>query len=183
MSTALSGAASRAGSRWWIEASGRVWGPYPHARLAEFVGEGRLTASSLVGRDAQGPFAPAALEPTLTGFFVPEAAEPERREDRAAPEVAGAPRPVLVFAALAASRIDLFEASLAAQGESVRVAAGLWIVRARCAAAPLRNLLSRRLREGDVLLTAEVDPAGAAWFALPGETDRAVRRVLAERRG
>ena len=87
-----------------------------------------------------------------------------------------------MFAALKSTRPDLFEAAVAAQGECVRISPGLWLVRARCAAAPLRNLLSRRLREGDVLVVAEVDAAQAAWFALPGETDRTLRRLLAERR-
>lgn len=170
--------------RWWIEAAGRVWGPYPQGRMEGFVAEGRLTASSLVSEAPEGPFAPAALEETLCALFVPGAAAAAAREaaPSARPEPVGVSRPLLVFAALKSTRADLFEATVAAQGECVRVAPGLWLVRARCAAAPLRNLLSRRLREGDVLVVTEVELAQAAWFALPGDTDRALRRLLSERR-
>ncbi len=166
--------------RWWIEAAGRVWGPYPQGRMEGFVAEGRLTASSLVAEAPEGPFAPAALEEALSGLFVSPATPAPAPAVR--PEPVGAARQLLVFAALKSTRPDLMEAALAAQGECVRVAPGLWLVRARCAAAPLRNLLSRRLREGDVLVVTEVDAAQAAWFALPGDTDRALRRLLAPAR-
>ena len=165
--------------RWWIEAAGRVWGPYPQARMEAFVAEGRLTAASLVGESSGGPFAPAALDAALTRLFVPE---PRAAASPARPEPVGAARPLLVFAALKEARADLFEAAVAAQGECVRVSPGLWLVRARCAAAPLRNLLSRRLREGDLLVVAEVDAGQAAWFALSGETDRTLRRLMAPAR-
>ena len=156
--------------RWWIEAEGRSWGPYPAERLAAFQDEGRFGAASLVSQAENGPFAPAALEPGLQALF---GSEPP--EAPVAPQV----RTLLVFAD-AGDGAAMFEASLGGHGEAVRVRPGLWLVRARETAAALRNALSRRLRAGEALLVVEAELADAAWFNLDGDTDRALRKVWAQ---
>lgn len=77
---------------WYIHASGRVWGPYPYSRMADFVGEGRLSPSSLVGSHPGGPFGAAERRRELLDLFAPpmlgvpaptsQAAEPQRPIDR-----------------------------------------------------------------------------------------------------
>jgi hypothetical protein len=77
---------------WYIHASGRVWGPYPYSRMAEFVGEGRLSPSSLVGSQPAGPFGAAERRPELLDLFAPpmpgapaptrQPVEPQRPIDR-----------------------------------------------------------------------------------------------------
>ena len=172
--------------RWWIEADGRVWGPYPAERLAGFRTEGRLGAASLVARAPDGPFQPAALAPELAALF------PEAAEAPAPAPALGIPAPASPAAALPAARALLVmtdaqeaacagvEASLGAHGAFVSVRPGLWLVRAREGAASLRNALSRRLRGADTLLVLEAPLSAAAWFNLDGATDRALRRLWAE---
>jgi len=97
---------------WYIQAAGRVWGPYPHTRMAEFVSEGRLSPSSLVGAQPGGPFGAAERRRELLDLFapaMPEAAapglqrpdpirEPARPAERQRPEsssaVAAPPEPI-----------------------------------------------------------------------------------------
>ncbi len=77
---------------WYIHASGRVWGPYPYSRMADFVGEGRLSPSSLVGSQPAGPFGAAERRRELLDLFAPpmpdalaptpQAVEPQRPLDR-----------------------------------------------------------------------------------------------------
>ena len=161
-------------SGWWIEAEGRVWGPYPAERLERFKAEGRFGAASLVSAEAAGPFAPAALEPALAEVF----AEAEHAADpaTASPSVL---RPLLAVADLRETPAASLEGALGAHGAWVRVQPGAWLVRARGGAPALRNALSRRLRPGEALLVVEAALEAAAWFNLDGETDRALRRLWA----
>ncbi len=165
---------------WWIEADGRVWGPYPADRLARFKAEGRLGAASLVADVAEGPFAPAALEPRLAALF-PEAAAASAEPRERTPQPDKPPRrALLVIADLGQTPPESLEAALGAHGEWVRVRQGAWLVRAPDGAPALRNALSRRLRPGEALLAAEARCEDAAWFNLDGDTDRALRRLWAE---
>ena len=164
--------------RWWIEADGRVWGPYPAGRLAQFRDEGRLGAGSLMARDPAGPFAPAALQPALAGLFDGlqddvSAAEAPTETVATAPS----PRPLLVVTDAPDAVHDGLEAALGGHGEVVRVRPGLWLVRAREGPAALRNALSRRLRGEAMLLVVEAPLSLAAWFNLDGATDSALRRL------
>jgi hypothetical protein len=86
---------------WYIQAAGRVWGPYPHSRMAEFVGEGRLSPGSLVGAQPGGPFGAAERRRELLDLFAPAmpgtvapASAPQRAEPIRTPVQAERPRPV-----------------------------------------------------------------------------------------
>ncbi len=173
--------------RWWIEAQGRAWGPYAVERLPGFRDEGRLGPASRVASTPDGPFAAAGDTPALADLFVP-ASDPRastRRADAAAAEpsdayaAATASRTLLVVTDAPEGELAPFEAALAGHGETLRVRSGLWLVRAREGAGPLRNALSRRLRGPAMLLVTEAPLAAAAWFNLDGETDRALRRLWA----
>jgi hypothetical protein len=89
---------------WYIQAAGRVWGPYPYSRMADFVGEGRLSPSSMVGAQPGGPFGAAERRRELLDLFAPampgavasapERAAPERAEpERVEPHQAEPQRP------------------------------------------------------------------------------------------
>ncbi len=160
-------------ARWWIEAEGRIWGPYPPGRLRTFREEGRLGASTLVAEGRDGPFTPAALEPGLSDLFRDEAAP---RPLDAAPTPTPAERTLLVLGPAEAT--EGFEAALGGHGPWACVGPGAWLLRARESPAALRNALSRRVRDG-VLLVVEAPLEAAAWFNLPGEADRALRRLWA----
>lgn len=174
-------------ARWWIAAQGRTWGPYPGERLPAFREEGRLGPETRVAREADGPFARAGDTPELAALFAEAAvgAGPARGEGApaaarsAADDDAPARRPLLVVCDAPEAALPALEAALGDCGEVVRIRPGLWLVRAGEAAAPVRNALSRRLRGGAMLLVVEAPLSAAAWFALEGDTDRALRRLWA----
>jgi hypothetical protein len=198
-------AEDRAEPIWFIKAQGRVWGPYPESRVEGFVAEGRVAATTLTATSADGPFSPAALQVELRRLFAPSVEPKPTSESYAAPrsaphsaipyetlqrsaavgielepiEHAGLLRPLLVFAALASLEEPAFEAALAIHGPYVRIAAGLWLVKARLGPAALRNALSRRLRADDTLLVAEAPLDRAAWFNLDLAEERKLRTFWA----
>ena len=169
--------------RWWIEAQGRAWGPYPAERLPRFRDEGRLGAASRVGAAPEGPFATAGETPALAHLFASAPTPHDGAHDAEAAGSAGAELPtsraLLVVTDAPEVELAAFEAALAGHGEAVRIRLGLWLVRAREGAGPLRNALSRRLRGSAMLLIVEAPLACAAWFNLDGADDRALRRLWA----
>lgn len=177
---------------WFVQSAGKVWGPYPQARLEAFVAEGRVAAETPVARTPGGPFEPARWQARLQTLFAPAAKDPPRRapaqpaDHVAASQAAAATaaRPLLVWAALKSHETDGFEALLGAHGPVVRIAPGrLWLVRARVGPAALRNTLTRRIGGGDALMVVEAPIDQAAWFNLDGETDRALRQLWIEPKG
>lgn len=178
-STASPGEPLRAEPVWYVQAADKVWGPYAHKRLKGFVGEGRLTAQSLVASQSSGPFGPAGRRRELQALFPPEPALGPLGAETSRPQAgaAGAVHPLLVWAALASLAPTRFEALLAAYGPFLAIRPGLWLVRAGIGASPLRNALSRRLRSEDALLVVEAPLAGAAWFNLDGATERSLRQM------
>jgi len=95
---------------WFVQTAGRVWGPYPQARIEAFAAEGRVTASTALASHVEGPFAPAGEHRELRGLF--RAATPEP-----APHRSSAPaRPLVVWADLTSLSPERFETVLAAYG-------------------------------------------------------------------
>jgi hypothetical protein len=173
---------------WYVQAQGRVWGPYAESRIAAFVGEGRVAAGTLLASSPDGPFGAAGSQPALRRLFAAEEANPELAlaqtprsvlATQAMETPAGAARPLLVFATLTTLDADAFEAALAMHGPYERARAGLWLVRARLGPAALRNALSRRLRGADTLLVVEASLEQAAWFNLDGAEERRLRALWA----
>ena len=175
------------GPEWYVQTGGRVYGPYPQARVTLFAQEGRVTPDTLVSRDPHAAFAPAARQPELAELFGPPPRMALSRRPGSMLEPASeargeaAPlRALLVFAALQTLPAIRFEEALAVHGGFQPIAHGLWLVRARLGPAALRNALSRRLRGPDLLLVAQADPEAAAWFNLDPQAERALRRLWAE---
>ncbi len=189
---------------WYVRAAGGVWGPYPEARIASFVAEGRVSATTPVSPWAAGPFQPAASNAEFKPLFeqparaetpvapaalaaagggaaalMTPAALPEREPEPTPAVLAdtGPARPVLVWAQLSAASAPNFLAILGAAGPGVTIRPGLWLVQARTNAATLRNLLSRRLSDADALLVVEAPLEQAAWFNLEPSRDRELRRL------
>ncbi len=191
---------------WYVEAAGRVWGPYAERRLEDFVSEGRIGPATLVAPSPDGPFQEAAARPDLAHLFPRAAGPAPQPQPTAAPQpiplrpvaapvqtapvaiaaqsavpvAAGAGRPLLVWASVGPAGLEPFEQLLAIHGPQVRLGPGLWLVRARMPAAGLRNALTRRLRGAEALLVVEASMADAAWFNLDGEVDRAARDLWIE---
>jgi hypothetical protein len=168
---------------WWVQAGGRLWGPYGAHRLPDFKAERRLSPTTLVARSREGPFLPAGGREELAHLFAPPATDPFSGAVAAfdvpgtEAEATASPRPLLVIADLSAPAEAGFEALLGEHGPVERAVRGAWLVRAPGSAAALRNALSRRLGPEDRLLVLEAGLAQAAWFNLDGAQDRRLRRL------
>ena len=193
---------------WYVRAEGRVWGPYPHQRLAGFVKEGRISPSTLVCDGLEGPFTTAESQERLRPLFgLPpeEGHEPAADGDELALSPApgadrrdrlsalqgllaqvgvrpapSAARPILVFAALSSLSATAFESVLAQHGPFERLDEGLWLVRGRQSPAALRNALSRRLRADDRLIAVDAPLDRTAWFNLGAEKERRARALWSD---
>ena len=188
----MDAAGGERGPVWFVQAAGKVWGPYPQGRIEEFVSEGRVAAETLIAPAAEGPFLPAARQARLHRLFgdvepdlVGPAGQEERQDQLAMMEGGGEARALAVWAGLKSQRPERFEQALAVHGPFVAVGPGLWVVRARMGPSALRNALSRRLDSSDRLMVLEATLAQAAWFNIEGEADRTLRQLWgapAERR-
>jgi hypothetical protein len=177
---------------WYVRAAGGVWGPYPEARVAGFVAEGRVRAETPLSPWAEGPFTPAAVNPEFRPLFASVAAqaprseavaaarpvaavrEPQSRPAEASQDPAPATGPariLVIWAEVAAERLPAFHAVLGGLGAGVTIQPGLWLVQARAAPAAVRNALSRRLAAADQLLVVEATLDQTAWFNLPRDRD------------
>jgi len=164
---------------WFIRAAGRIWGPYPEARMADFVAEGRVAAETPVAPTAEGPFVAAGHQARLYRLF----AGPEAETGQPAPgpqEAAATSRALLVWASLKSRRLDRLEALIGVLGPYVQVEPGLWLVRTPMTPAALRNALTRRLEAEDRLMVLAAPLGEVAWFNLEGETDRTLRQLWAD---
>lgn len=169
---------AQAAAVWFVQAGGKVWGPYPEARIESFVAEGRVAAETLLSPQAEGPFRPAARQARLHRLFGDvELASGDVVPEARAMEEASPARPLLVWAALKSQRPDRFEELLGAHGAFVRIGPGLWLVRARLGPAALRNVMTRRLDAGDRLMVLDAPQDQAAWFNLDGDTDKTLRAL------
>jgi len=163
------------GALWFIRAAGRIWGPYPEARMADFVQEGRLAAETPVASTAEGPFVAASHQARLYRLFAsPEA---DAGPSASGPPEASSSRALLVWASLKSRRPDRLEALIGALGPYVQVEPGLWLVRTSMTPAALRNALTRRLEAEDRLMVLAAPLGQVAWFNLEGETDRTLRQL------
>jgi hypothetical protein len=168
---------ARPQNHWYIQAAGRVWGPYPAARLESFAREGRVTPSTRIAPHPDGPFTPARESRELQALLAPGRAPEPSAPEPAAPAPSTPLRSLLVWADLVSLDPTRFEAELALYGALAPVRRGLWLVKARLEPAALRNALSRRLRGDDALLVVEAPLDRTAWFNLGGTAERHLRHL------
>ncbi|HTK35043.1 MAG TPA: hypothetical protein VL358_07110 [Caulobacteraceae bacterium] len=168
---------------WFVQAAGKVWGPYPEARIEAFVAEGRVAAETLLAPAAEGPFHPAGRHGGLHRLFGDDPAVEEAAaapEGQAAPAYAPQPaRALMVWTGLKSQGPDRFEQALALHGPFVRIGADLWLVRTRLGPQALRNALTRRLDAADRLIVVEAPLDQVAWFNLDRDADRTLRQLWA----
>ncbi len=83
---------------WYVKAAGGVWGPYPEARVAGFVAEGRVSPATLLSPWAGGPFAPAQasveFEPLFRSQVEARTGTDDRPAGRPSARQAAAPQPI-----------------------------------------------------------------------------------------
>lgn len=159
---------------WWVKTNEKVYGPYNREQMARFLGEGRVTATTLVSTRPTGDWTEtrhcrtfnAALEEARGAFRTAKETRPE----------AGVAN-VLVWADMISGSLRRLEHELRQLGAVAQVTPGLYIVRTTRTAGTLRNALSQTLERGDKLLVLDASRDRLAWFNLGPETDAHIREV------
>ncbi len=106
--TASTAAIDQANSRFALSINGRVYGPYTAQQMKIYVGEGRVTPTSLISRD-NGAWTAASDDPFLASYFSPKVEAPAPVPE---PVAAPAPRPGARAAAAPSSSLSAREAFL-----------------------------------------------------------------------
>ncbi len=158
---------------WWVEAAGRRYGPFPAARMVEFVKEGRIVAETRVCRAGEDwrraehvPFLAHTLAEVIPGSTI-------RIDAPTAPESA-----FVVWAKLS-SFVDLdFLAALTALGPVVEIEPGMWIVRTAKPVNEARRRLSASLTTADKFFIAPVSDRLVGWRNLGPTTEARLRDLF-----
>lgn len=161
--------------QWRVKVNDRVYGPYPRAKLIEFLQEGRVVAHTMLSCGADTDFHRADEHPNLRWKFkkVPRGFYEKHLDE--GEEV----HPVcnyVVCARLLASTQD-FEQALNQSGKFARAGSNMWVLRSSVTLPQLRNRLSVALRKDEQFMLVNATKGRVAWFNLGAEADVAVRSV------
>lgn len=161
--------------QWRVLVNGKVYGPYPRAKLLEFLSEGRVGAHTMLSCGADTKFFRADEHPNLRWDF---ARKPrgfhEKRLDEG--EEAAPVCNYFISARLLAGN-DAFERVLHQSGKFARAGYGMWVLRSRVTLPQLRNQLSVALKKDEQFVIVNSTKNRLAWFNLGAEHDVAVRSV------
>ncbi len=161
--------------QWRVMVDGKVYGPYPRAKLLEFLREGRVTSHTMLSCGADTQFHRADEHPNLRWDFQkkPRGFHEKRLDDG---EETAPVCNYFVCARLLAG-VEPFERVLHQSGKFARAGSGMWVVRSRVTLPQLRNRLSVALRKDEQFVVVNATKGRLAWFNLGAEHDVAVRSV------
>ncbi|MDZ4759719.1 MAG: GYF domain-containing protein [Alphaproteobacteria bacterium] len=163
--------------KWRIRVNDQDYGPYPRARLIDFLKEGRVAAGTLLCCGSDAEFLPAEKHPNLRWDF--NAPPRKRRFGEVKLEPGESEVPVcnyFIAAHLLASN-ESFERVLRDSGKFTRAAGDMWILRSRLTVQQLRNQLSMIMKPREQFVVVNASKDRLAWFNLGAENDIAVRGV------
>ena len=182
---------------WIVSVAGRAYGPYTDAQMQAFASEGRLAPQSLVARNGETQFRPAADEPALAILFgfaqqpAPESATPApiatvtpikpadsqskfgRQDDVEKP---GVRSHVIIIADMKSRSIDGLEEEIFKLGPAFAFLPQAWLLSTDLSVNAIRNQLVQQLGKLDVLFVVDATRDKAAWFNFGPEADARIRR-------
>lgn len=148
--------------QWYVNVGGQSYGPYTHAMMARFVGEGRVTSTSEITADPSAGWYSAARYPQFAQWTV-EGHGAAAQSDK--PSVSS--RPVtrhLVMAELrSGGSLDLLRAM---QGymQCTRIGDTVWLVDGAGDTDALTRTLSRSVSAGDRLFIVDITSSETGQF-------------------
>ncbi|MGE3142870.1 MAG: DUF4339 domain-containing protein [Hyphomonadaceae bacterium] len=158
---------------WWVQVRGKAYGPYAERQLRQYVGEGRVRPTSLIGQSAEGPWAEARTIPALMTELGAARALAVAHPEKAAPESVN----MFVHAEINSSATAHFMAALAGLGLAVDLSPGLWLLRTQRSVGQVRNVLSQTLHTGDRFIVIDASRDRLAWYNLGPEVDVRIKDV------
>jgi hypothetical protein len=184
---------------WIVSVGGRTYGPFTADQMHAFASEGRLVPHSLIARNGETAFGPAAQDPELATMFGsssniaeqvpvqngamhgpmahPEPAERSsfgRNDDRTAGEE---PSHYVIVADMKSRSIAGLEEEIHSLGPAYAITPQTWVLSSELSITAIRNLLIQKLGKLDVIFVIDASHDKIAWFNYGPEQEVRVRRV------
>ncbi len=176
---------------WIVSVSDRAYGPYTTPQMGAFIGEGRITASSLIARAGETEFASAGAEPLFSALFQlsktagatlaesmhpeePVAAQKFGRSDT--DTKTGERARFVVITDMKSRSIQGVEEELVKMGVFYTLLPQVWLLVTELSVTTVRNLLIQQLGKLDVLFVVDTSHDKAAWFNFGPEADSRIRK-------
>ena len=178
-------------NRWVLDVGGRVYGPYTGHALKEYKNQGRLAPHSIVARTGrpagEEEWVRAADDPVLGSLFedldsvpVPTAPAHGGGEDSSDSRANTAPESFnLVVVTDSGSRRGwgALESAILSLGPTYKLAANIWIVRARVGAAEANARLAPHVGASTRLFVVDATTDRAAWSNMDPKSEDKIARV------
>jgi hypothetical protein len=188
---------------WIISVGGRTYGPFTADQMQAFATEGRLVAHSLIARNGETAFGPAAQDPALSSIFASSApspafegentaravanvqalqAQPEERSAFGRNDEHGAgdePSHYVIVADMKSRSIAGLEEEIHSLGPAYPITPQTWVLSSELSINAIRNLLIQKLGKLDVIFVIDATHDKIAWFNYSPEQEVRVRRVWA----
>ncbi|MDE2134084.1 MAG: DUF4339 domain-containing protein [Alphaproteobacteria bacterium] len=175
---------------WTISVNGHTYGPYTAEQMRSFAGEGRLAAHSLVARDGEELFHPAAADSELAALFqlaTPTPAKPvfftasadsgQQNFGRNEDESSGERAHYVIVADMKSRSISGLEEEIFNFGSAYPIMPQAWILSSEASINTIRTALVKRLGKIDTLFVADATHDKAAWFNFGPEAESRIRRI------
>jgi hypothetical protein len=165
---------------WFVNAGGKVFGPYTIAQLTEFAQQDRLRSTSVVKLGETGEWMQAAVEPRVGALFdrdttaapPPPVAPLERRKELQASNV-------VVVGQFRSRSVETFERALGQFGEVLAITATAWVLRTDLAIGVLRNDLVKFLGASDRLFIVDGKNGKVTWSNFGPSEEARMRKFIA----
>lgn len=162
-------------SAWYVKAGQKAYGPYSAQRMTAFIHEGRVTAETLVGPSASGPWSEAGADLTLASSLLRRSEglklDPARHVDEI--EIAD----MIIHVSYLSGEEARVRETLANLGRWTELMPGLYALRTRKTASTVRNAVARELGSGDRLFIVDSSRHRTAWHNLGPEAEARLRVV------
>ncbi len=171
--------------QWYVEVSGKVYGPYNAEQMRNFVAEGRIIAQSHISHDPEEGFYTAQAYPIFKRWqqfepgplVSPQNESYGQRVGRAEPEQAIDEAIFMIMAEINSGQAMKFLHALQKLGTAQRIGDTVWILRARARARQLNDHLSQTLQRQDRLFIVDSFNNEIAWHNIGADMDSRIREL------
>jgi hypothetical protein len=186
---------------WIISVGGRTYGPFTADQMQAFAAEGRLVAHSLIARNGEAAFGPAAQDPALASIFMSSSPSPAFEAEHSAGVAAEMKTPqsqleersafgrnddrgegdesshFVIVADMKSRSIAGLEEEIHSLGPAYAITPQTWVLSSELSVNAIRNILIQKLGKLDVIFVIDATNDKIAWFNYSPEQEVRVRRV------
>ena len=162
-------------AQWRVMVGDQVYGPYPRARLLEFLEEGRIKAHTRLACGTDETFNRADEHPNLRWDFTNRTEQ--KTDSNAAAQDTAAPVCNYFISARILAEHAPFERQLNQVGKFARAGSDMWVLRSRETLPQLRKKLADVLRKDESCAIVNATTGRLAWVNLGAEHDVAIRSI------